>query len=277
MNNYLNDIKELYPKAQEKIKEIIKFYENNKDTLLSGNNFKVHDVSWYMHSNMQNEYPLTYQTNLENNYGDNGIFSWFCDSEFDCFKDENNLDLLQYVGRTSTFYFVPEGIQTKNGCYAYCDYKNKSVFVPMIFDYIIDSECITHILEITDNYNIIFKYNLNYYELEELTTDIEHELQAIIDFDINEFYKECLQVYANLMEFKNNQVEIFKGYCDQEEELQKEEKEKEENEQKQEKQKLSILKDIINFYLDKNGDNIMEGNNKLILDILGDIENKLLK
>ena len=65
MYNYLENIKELYLKAQTRIKEFKKFYELNEDGLLSSNNFKVHDVSWYMNKDMEKEFPLTF---LRNNF-----------------------------------------------------------------------------------------------------------------------------------------------------------------------------------------------------------------
>lgn len=276
MYNYLENIKKLYPQAQEKIKEIIKFYEDNKDGLLSSNNLKVYDVSYYVYSEMEKDFPLTFEAN-KNSFDGNGIFDYFCQTEYDFFENENNLNVLQYIRNTSTFYFVPEKLIKRNGSYAYCDYKNKNIFLQTIFDFIIYEECNSNILGLTDKHNIIFEYNKDYFSLEEVAEDIENELQTLIDFNIYELFKDCLQVYNYLTEFKKNQVEIFKTYCEDEEELQREEKEKEENKHKQKKEKLSVLKEIINCYLNIHGDNIAEGNNGLILDILGEIENELLK
>lgn len=249
----LENIKKLYPQAQEKINEIIKFYENNKNGLLSSNNLKVYDVAHYIYSEMEKDFPLTYEAN-KNSFDGNGIFDYFCQSEYDFFKDENNLDILQYIRNTSTFYFVPEGLK-KYDNFAYCYYKNIDDFIDEIFYYILSDNYGIY-LKLSDKNNIIFEYNIEMVELENIIDDITKELQTIIDFDINDFYKECLQVYTNLMDFKNNQVEIFKTYCEDEENIQKEEKEKEETEK-------NIVIKALNYYI-SNNENISEKEKNII-------------
>lgn len=43
------------------------------------------------------------------------------------------------------------------------------------------------------------------------------------------------------------------------------------------KKKINLLKKIIYFYLDKNGDNETEGDNFIIVNMLNDLDDELLK
>ena len=82
-------------------KQLENWAEKNQK-LFKEYNFKVYDVSLYMASKAESDFPmLTYEEIHD-------TFIWFCDTEFDFFKDNNNMELTQYIGRTSSFYVLPK-------------------------------------------------------------------------------------------------------------------------------------------------------------------------
>lgn len=198
----MENIKELYLQAQRKIEKIGEFYEKYKDTALSPLDFKVHGVASYMFEEMKKDYPLAYEKK-EN------VFDCFCETEFGLFTSENSQVLAVNIGRTSKFRLVPKDATGKT--YFAESYAKKDEFITEVFYKRLELDCsYSDVLYLSNKLNIIFDKG---YE----SRDIVNALNSIIEFDINEFFAECINFYNNLQYFKDNQVEIFKDYCEQKE------------------------------------------------------------
>lgn len=232
----MEDIKKLYLKAQNVIKKIETFYELNKNGALSSQNFKVYDVSFYIYDKMKKEFPFTYKEYSESS--DGGIFIEFCNREFDYFSDDNDMDLVTYIGSTSTFYIVPEFIKSYDTISLYESYFSLHNFIEAVVYSAIDEFSCYNYLHFSQNNNIIFDddYNLEY---------VIDNLETITNIDIDKLFADVLNFYNNLQNFKINQVAYFKEYCEQRETELKES-------QDANLDKYNLIKVAVNEYINKN-------------------------
>lgn len=193
----MSNINELIEKANEVLNWLVEELENPCYDYMD---LKLHDVSWYMYKDMENDFPLCYKEEEENNVD---YFSWFCEEEYDSFIEwckENHIDfnkMCNHIGRTSRFYLH--------------NWYDSNI------DYIIDNIMC----------NVAPYYNNGYYRIEngiiidtdyeDYSEETEDELLYLIENFKKDFEKEAEDiktVYQYINDFKTNQVEIFKDFLD---------------------------------------------------------------
>lgn len=182
-------------------KKQLEMWTEKNQILFKEYNFKVYDVSLYMASKAESDFPmLTYEEISD-------TFSWFCETEFNFFEDANNMELRQYIGSTSSFYVLPKHF------YNWVDIRRGEV-------------------NMEDFWNFV-------------------QMEGIRTFkELDKYFEECLEFIKNLLDFKENQAEIFKAYLI-------DEKEKHEEAQQEKLAKfiettkhLNNITDAINLYID---------------------------
>lgn len=238
------EIKDLKIKAENEMLKVVEYLRKNENAFHSMD-LKLHDVSYYIYTDMEEDFPLCYKndTNDEYNY-----FCLFCEDNYNLFiedlKESFNIDFDKIrvnIGRTSKFYL-----------HNYIEFYNGNIhYTNSMLNILQEFENIT-CLEIVED----FKISISEYDLKNYKDDVILELEYII----NEFYndtvkhcKDCIITYGVLKDFKENQVEIFKEYLSYYEEELKEQKEIEEQEENSRLEALNkfsdIQKEIYNKYL----------------------------
>ena len=190
----------------EKIKKYFdiykNFYESNKN-VFEVKNLKCYDANYYLFTTK--DYNLT-------DDGRDLVWRDFCECEFDNFRFEFDLNNLNYIGRTSSFLLIPE--QLKN-YFEYNDYKSADNFA---------NACILYNLPANHFLGCFYQNDLALKGLENADQDILNDLlENLKEFDIQQEFDECIKINNYLNEFKKNQVEIIKAYCESAVELIEEE------------------------------------------------------
>lgn len=219
---------ELKVKANAQIKKAVDYLKESKD-MFGYMDLKLHDVSWYMYKDMENDFPLCYKEAEENN---DDYFSWFCEEEFDSFMEwctESNIDfdkMCHQLGRTSSFYLHG---WSKDATDMFFDILNE------IANYWYESY-----LTVCEDGSICVIY-----EDDEMSEDA-------IEYFANDFYDEFIEriepiktVYNYITDFKSQQVEIFKEWLDYYEDSLKEDARRE---AEKEANDLNTATEIVNRY-----------------------------
>lgn len=221
---------ELLAKANAEVQKTIEYLKENEYVWGKTRNLKLYDVSHYMWKDMEKDFPYLYAEESESAMSEHGLFYWFCDREYDCYKEwaeGHNIDLnkiMKYVGRTSSFYLTDLHSNYYYGmdCLLY-DFINN-----VASDYYINIDKKTLELSI-DEFRVED-------DEEDWTHDEAMEDLKLIAEDLYNYVVEELKdakIVADFIDnYMDNQVEVFKEYCKYEEEKLIEEKEQEEAEEK---------------------------------------------
>lgn len=201
--------------ANKGLSKVVEYIKQNKE-MFDYMDLKLHDVSYYYYTEMEKDFPLTYES-------DKDIFYTFCEDSYDTMVEMLNeahfidFDKMRHqVGRTSKFYLH--------------NWYDKDIDF-MLYNILSDISVWWY----TDYINI---YN------GVVSADENEEKEAIepLEYLATDFYKDFMDaiedikiVYNYIKDFKDNQVGYFKDYVqDNEEYLQyeKEQIEKENNKNK---------------------------------------------
>lgn len=182
-------------------KKQLEMWTEKNQKLFKEYNFKVYDVSLYMASKAESDFPMLTYEEIQD------TFNWFCEMEFDFFKDANNMDLRQYIGSTSSFYVLPKHF------YNWVDIRRGEV-------------------NMEDFWNFV-------------------QMEGIKTFkELDKYFVECMEFIKNLLDFKENQVEIFKAYLIDEKEKHEEAQQEKLAKFIEKTKHLNNITDAINLYID---------------------------
>lgn len=194
-------------RANKQLKKVMRFLQENKN-VFSMMDLKLHDVSYYCFTDFAKDFPTLYEKSQEMYYGN--IFSCFCSYEYDCMIEyfgENDIAYNpEYIGRTSKFYL------SKYVSFS-CRYPYGIDFQQTIYDLLYENgytcDCMPEITEnglidTTDKYLKDCYANIDYIAGGDFLKDVKKQLS------------DCIKAYAYITGFKNNQVEYFKDFCDNE-------------------------------------------------------------
>ena len=232
-------MKKLAKKANEQIQKIKDWYEEHKEAF-DYMNLKLHDVSWYCYSKMENDFPLCYANDRNDEYS---YFYMFCESEYDFMledlKENDGIDFKDFcyhLGRTSSFYlhnqeiFQFERFQinwywTMNQIVSEILGSYYGSYTEFDKDGFVDLDGSTSYIE------------ANYTDKEGAYENLREELEWLATKmydDVLKHFNDMLKVYEYIKNFKENQVEIFKEWIQYYEDELSEEKRKadEENEKR---------------------------------------------
>lgn len=202
----------LLEKANGELKKVLDFIEKNIDAF-SPMDLKLHEASFYDYSK---DFPLCAEKK--------DLFYNFCDIEYRMFEEwckEEGIDfdkMINNIGRTSSFYlhkfndsnmdYVLYNIINEYGCWWYCEYFSIENGI------IVDADI----------------------------ADYEDETIEAIEYLANELYDDfvngcddMLKVYSYIKDFKDNQVDNFKLYLEDESYLLADLKDEEEAKEKSKK------------------------------------------
>ena len=195
---------ELLAKVNEEVKKVADYLKENED-MFDMMDLKLHKASFY---DYERDFPLCYKDDEESTNGYNNFY-YFCEDNYNMFvedlKENFNIDfekMRKQVGRTSKFYLA-DWIET-----THCRLDIENTINALLYDK--------------------YAYSLNYTEINEDCkivpygeyTEEDEELENIIgfyDWFIEEI-KDIKTVYDIIKNFKDNQVEYFKEYLENEEE-----------------------------------------------------------
>ena len=205
---------EYYKMAQKTVEALGDFYDKHK-FFLSTHNLKLYDAFYYNHSEeMQKDFPLCYSNSQKN---DVDYFCEFCEQSYEDYRNlyPYHADNKKYIGRTSSFYFIPQNAGD------YIDsstYRTKENFIRDLFSYIVHDVNAIYYISLSEKNNILFD------DMEEVLNDTEiYEnvcvyLEDIGNYDIDLLFADALELYEYIYDFKKNQVEYFKDFLHNEEE-----------------------------------------------------------
>lgn len=217
--------KQIKEKILNYYKSFEEFYKNNAKMFYS-TNLKCYNAFYYL-SDAKKDYNLLDDSDIEYIWND------FCDTEYRYFEELYDMNLLVYLGSTSSFYLVPETLKKEINYYQ--DYKSPSCFALACFDAFSNSGYHDTPEELFDELN-----NKTKDELEEI-------LFYLNDTDIEYIYSECIDIFNYLQHFKENQVEIIKSYCEMVQEDKEREKEEEEKARQEEEEKQNKINKLFYF------------------------------
>ena len=199
---------ELLVKANEEVKKVVKYLEENEE-MFGMINLKLHDVQSYIWREMEKDFPLCYKNDeaCPNGYD---TFYYFCDDSYDMFvedlKETYNIDfnkIRKQVG-TSSFY-ITDFVEN-----AHCRIDIKDTLTDLLCD------CATfNYTNITNNFEIV-PYG-DYTEEDEEVIDELEEIAGFYNWFIDKI-EDTKIVYDRIKDFKDNQVEYYKEYLEREEE-----------------------------------------------------------
>lgn len=213
-----NKLLEYYKTAQKTVEALGDFYDKHTD-FLSTHNLKLYDANFYNCSEeMQKDFPLCYSNSQKN---DVDYFYEFCEQAY---EDYRNLypyhgDNEKYIGRTSSFFFVPHQETTNASDYIDSNtYKNKGNFVGDLFSYIVYDVNASYYISLSEKNNILFDDKEEVLNNEEIFENVCCYLEDIGNYDIELLFADALELYEYIDDFKKNQVEYFKDFLRNEEE-----------------------------------------------------------
>ena len=197
---------ELLVKANEEVKKVVDYLKENEE-MFDMMDLKLHDASYY---DYEKEFPLCYKSDEENASGCNNFY-YFCEDNYNMFvedlKENFNIDfekMRKQVGRTSKFYLA-DWIET-----THCRLNIENTIDTLLYNYGTD-DCI----EFNNDNEIVVRLS---HTIED--EEVQDELKNIVgfyDWFIEEI-KDIKTVYDMIKNFKDNQVEYFKDYLENEEE-----------------------------------------------------------
>ena len=188
----------------EGVKNIMVDYKELLDKVINVQyNLKLEDIFYYNMNNDEEE-----------------LFNIFCNEEYEIFHNfmENNFTELQYIGRTSTFYITDYRRQLDKEDYYYLNIKGDKrkalylIYLALIYEYnlnifdlfIFDNE--SNVIDINNIEMLNFLISTNKDYLRE-----ENFKELVYNFIDNEIM-DCLKVANYIIEFKENQVEIWNNF-----------------------------------------------------------------
>lgn len=210
---------EYYKMAQKTVEALGDFYDKHTD-FLSTHNLKLYDVHFYNGSDeMQKDFPLCYSNSQKNGVD---YFYEFCERAYRdyCNSYPCHADNEKYIGRTSSFFFVPH--QETTSASDYIDsrtYRNKENFIGDLFSYIVHDVNASYYLSLSEKNNILFDDKEEVLNDEEIFENVCCYLEDIGNYDVELLFADALELYGYIVDFKENQVEYFKEFLSGEEEL----------------------------------------------------------
>jgi hypothetical protein len=209
-----NKLLEYYKMAQKTVKALGDFYDKHTD-FLSVYNLKLYDASFYNGSEeMQKDFPLCFSNSQKNGVD---YFNEFCEQAYEDYRNlyRYHADNEKYIGRTSSFYFIPQNV----GDYIDSNtYRDRETFIGDLFSYIVHDVNASYYISLSPKNNILFD------DKEEVLNDVEiYEnvcgyLEDIGNYDVELLFADALELYEYVADFKENQVEYFKDFLHNEEE-----------------------------------------------------------
>ena len=229
---------ELLVKANEEVKKVVIYLKEN-EAMFDIMDLKLHDVQNYRWKEMEKDFPLCHKQD-ENCTDGYDTFYYFCDLNYDMFvedlKESFKIDfnkIRKQVGRTSKFYLA-DWIET-----THCKLNIKDTVEALLCD------CATlNYTNITDDFNIE-PYGDFTLEDEQVIDELE-EISGFYDWFIEKI-EDMKIVYNIIKDFKDNQVEYYKEYLENEEERLQEEIDEEVAEEEKRKETTTCIKDKYNI------------------------------
>lgn len=188
----------------EGVKNIMVDYKELLDKVVNVQyNLKLENIFYY---NMRND--------------EEELFNIFCNEEFEIFHNfmENNFTELQYIGRTSTFYITDYRRQLDKDDYYYLNIegdKRKAlylIYLALVYEYnlnifdlfIFDNESNVIDIDNIEMLNFLICTNKDYLRQE----NFKELVYNFIDSEL----MDCLKVANYIIEFKENQIEIWNNF-----------------------------------------------------------------
>ena len=228
---------ELLAKVNEEVKKVADYLKENED-MFDMMDLKLHKASFY---DYEKDFPLCYKSDEENASGCNNFY-YFCEDNYNMFvedlKENFNIDfekMRKQVGRTSKFYLA-DWIET-----THCILNIENTINTLLCDKYVYNLNYT---EVNDN-GLIIPYG----EYTEEDEEVQEELENIVgfyDWFIEEI-KDIKIVYDMIKNFKDNQVEYFKDYLENEEERLQSDIDEEIEEENQKEEITNQIKDKYNI------------------------------
>jgi len=191
--------REIIDAANAELKKIMDWFEGNKECFESLD-LKLHDVSYYCYTEFETDFPFINKQGWD-------MFDEFCNTEYDFMIETFAEDDLNYVekhiGRTSSFYLYDDDIIEFKGKYG-----NEFNWEYMLYNFVNENGYNDTIPDITAEGKID--------ETDKYLNDCEANLDYIIKDMYNEITKKyvgVVKMYEYIKEFKKNQVENFKDFC----------------------------------------------------------------
>lgn len=190
-------------RANKQLKKVMRFLQENEKAF-SMLDLKLHDVSYYCYSHMFADFPELYENDQDSYFYD------FCECEYDCmieYFEENDIAYNpEYIGRTSSFY-LSKYISFSCRCPYGIDFQ-QSIY-DLLYENGYTCDCMPEITEnglidTTDEYIKDCYENIDYIASGDFFKDVKKQLS------------DCIKAYEYIADFKNNQVEYFKDFCDNE-------------------------------------------------------------
>lgn len=188
----------------EGVKNVMVDYKELLDKVINIQyNLKLEDIFYYNMNNDEEE-----------------LFNIFCNEEYEIFHNfmENNFTELQYIGRTSTFYITDYRRQLDKDDYYYLNIKGDKrkalylIYLALNYEYnlnifdlfIFDND--SNVIDINniEMLNFLICTNKDYLRQENFK-------ELVYNFIDNELM-DCLKVANYIIEFKENQVEIWNNF-----------------------------------------------------------------
>ena len=188
----------------EGVKNIMVDYKELLDKVVNVQyNLKLENIFYY---NMRND--------------EEELFNIFCNEEYEIFHNfmENNFTELQYIGRTSTFYITDYRRQLDKDDYYYLNIegdKRKAlylIYLALVYEYnlnifdlfIFDNESNVIDIDNIEMLNFLICTNKDYLRQE----NFKELVYNFIDSEL----MDCLKVANYIIEFKENQIEIWNNF-----------------------------------------------------------------
>ena len=209
-----NKLLEYYKMAQKTVEALGDFYDKHTD-FLSVHNLKLYDAFFYNNSEeMQKDFPLCYSNTEKNNVN---YFYEFCEQAYEDYRNlfPYHADNEKYIGRTSSFYFIPQDASD------YIDsttYTNKENFIGDLFSYIVHDVNASCYISLSNKNSILFDDKEEVLSNKEIFENVCCYLEDIGNYDVELLFADALELYEYVADFKENQVEYFKNFLHNEEE-----------------------------------------------------------
>lgn len=209
-----NKLLEYYKMAQKTVKALGDFYDKHTD-FLSTHNLKLYNAAFYNCSEeMQKDFPLCYSNSQKNNVD---YFYGFCEQAYEDYRNlyPYHADNEKYIGRTSSFYFIPQNA----GDYIDSNtYKNKANFIGDLYRYIIHDVNASYYISLSPKNNLLFDDGEEVLNNEEIYENVCGYLEDIGNYDVELLFADAIELYEYIDDSKKNQVEYFKDFLHNEEE-----------------------------------------------------------
>ena len=229
----MNKNKITYRKANRELLKVKQYIDQDVIPALSvKRNLKLYDVSFEA-ADIIEKYPL-----VKENYDSNDLFQWFCDEQYDFFKDgmlEKGINiekLLYYIGQTSSFYINP------NRSYDISDYTIMECLYDAVNGGYREVQFSADGMQVKPFINEDITYSNS---LDSDIYDLEYIISGKFLQDVKNYFSDCLTVAEYIDNFMKNQISILIDYIEFKNEL-LEEQEIQEKE-RQEKEKTDFIVD----------------------------------